>query len=51
MPLRKLYNLKKTYPETSFYKALEKALHYKMFDLSRLENIILNFTSQDLFEL
>jgi len=51
MPLRKLLGLKQTYPETSFYKALEKALHYKMFDLNRLEAIILNFASRDFFDL
>ncbi len=48
---RKLLELKRTYPNQAFMKAVEKALKYGMYDLARLENIILSFIAGDYFKL
>jgi len=50
-PLRRLLKLKRTYPREPFSKALERALHYNMYDLNRLEDLILKFTAGDFFDL
>lgn len=50
-PLRRLLNLKRTYPEGPFLTAIERALHYKMYDLGRLENLIISITAGKLFKL
>ncbi len=50
-PLRRLLSLKQAYPQEPFLKAVERALHYKMYDLSRLESMILSITAGDFFEL
>ncbi|MFN2185779.1 MAG: IS21 family transposase, partial [Anaerolineae bacterium] len=39
--LRHLLELKRTYPAEPFLAAIEQALHYGLFDLSRLERLIL----------
>jgi len=49
--LRRLLDLKRTYPAESFLKAIKDALHYKLFDLTRLEKMILNNTGGDFFNL
>lgn len=48
---RRLLNLKQTYPKTAFVSAIEKSLHYGLFDLTRLENLILTYIAGDFFEL
>lgn len=50
-PLRRLLTLKRTYPEEAFEKAIGRALTYNMFDLGRLENMILSFIAGDFFDL
>jgi len=49
--LRRLLHLKRTYPGEPFLKAITQALKYGLFDLSRLENIILDYTAGDFFDL
>ncbi len=49
--LRRLLDLKRTYPAQPFIKAVEDALHYGLFDLARLEKMILNNTGGDFFDL
>ena len=49
--LRKLLELKRTYPEQPFMKAIQDANQYGLFDLARLENMILKNTSGDYFQL
>ncbi len=48
---RRLLDLERTYPREAFMKALREALHYQMFDLTRLENLILTFVAGDFFDL
>lgn len=50
-PLRRLLALKRTYPEEAFQKAIDRARDYKMYDLGRLENMILSFIAGDFFDL
>jgi len=47
--LRRLLNLKRTYPPEPFLAALTKALAYGLFDLSRLEKMILEHVAGDFF--
>jgi transposase len=49
--LRRLLHLQRTYPGEPFLKAIKQALKYGLFDLSRLENIILDYTAGDFFDL
>lgn len=49
--LRRLLDLKRTYPATPFLKAIEEALRYGLYDLARLEKMILKNTGGDFFEL
>ncbi len=49
--LRRLLELKRTYPEEPFMKAVADALHYGLFDLARLEKMILTNTGGDFFNL
>ncbi|EFK05341.1 conserved domain protein [delta proteobacterium NaphS2] len=49
--LRRLLHLQRTYPGEPFLKAVRQALKYRLFDLSRLENIILDYTAGDFFDL
>ena len=49
--LRKLLELKRTYPEQPFMKAIQDANHYSLFDLARVENMIITNTSGDYFKL
>lgn len=49
--LRKLLNFQRTYPEDAFKKAVDKALHYGLYDLVRLESLILDFVAGDFFNL
>ena len=47
--LRRLLDLKRTYPEDAFNKAIHKAFHFAMYDLSRLEHMILSYVAGDFF--
>jgi hypothetical protein len=49
--LQKLLTLQRTYPADAFEKAVEKALRYGLYDLLRLENLILSFVAGDFFNL
>ncbi|MFW5714436.1 MAG: IS21/IS408/IS1162 family transposase [Brevefilum sp.] len=49
--LKTLLELKRTYPADAFTKAVEQALHYGLYDLARLENLILTFVAGDFFDL
>lgn len=49
--LRRLLDLKRTYPAGPFIAAVEQALHYGMFDLGRLESLILKQVAGDFFAL
>ena len=47
--LRRLLDLKRTYPLEAFEKATVEALHYGLFDLARLEQMILSHVAGDFF--
>jgi hypothetical protein len=49
--LRRLIELKRTYPSAPFIAAVDHALHYGMFDLGRLEALILERVAGDFFAL
>lgn len=49
--LRRLLHLQRTYPYESFIKGINKAFTYGLYDLARLENIILDYIAGDFFEL
>jgi Mu transposase-like protein len=49
--LRRLIELKRTYPSAPFIAAVDQALHYGMFDLGRLEALILKQVAGDFFAL
>jgi hypothetical protein len=49
--LRKLLNLKRTYPRGAFLSAVTRALQYGLYDLGRLEKMILDDVARDLFHL
>ena len=49
--LRRLLELKRSYPEASFLAAVEQALKYGLFDLGRLETLILKYVAGDFFAL
>jgi hypothetical protein len=47
--LRRLLDLKRTYPPEAFEKALVQALRYGLYDLSRLEQLIISHVAGDFF--
>jgi len=49
--LRRLLELKRTYPAGPFIAAVDQALPYRMFDLGRLEKLILARVAGDFFAL
>jgi hypothetical protein len=49
--MQRLLTLKRTYPEKPFLKAVEQALHYGMYDLSRLEQMVLSHVAGDFFNI
>ena len=49
--LQKLLNLKRTYPKDAFYKAIAQAMHYGLYDILRLEHIILKYIAGEFFNL
>jgi transposase len=49
--LRRLLEMKRTYPSAPFLAAVEQALHFGLFDLGRLEALILKQVAGDFFAL
>jgi hypothetical protein len=49
--LRRLIEMKRTYPHAPFTAAIEQALQYGLFDLGRLEDLILKHVAGDFFAL
>jgi transposase len=49
--LRRLIEMKRTYPHAPFIAAIEQALRYGLFDLGRLEDLILKQVAGDFFAL
>jgi transposase len=49
--LRRLLELQRTYPAEPFLAAIEQALQYGLFDLARLERLILERVAGDFFDL
>lgn len=49
--LRRLVQFKRSYPVKPFLAAIEHALHYRLFDLARLEQLILERVAGDFFDL
>jgi hypothetical protein len=49
--LRRLLELKRTYPSAPFLAAIEQALQFGLFDLGRLEKLILKRVIGDFFTL
>ena len=49
--IRKLLDLKRTYPPEAFEKAVLQALHYGLYDLPRLEQMILSHVAGDFFNI
>ena len=49
--LRRLLELKRTYPTEPFLAAVKQALHYGLVDLVRLERLILEKVAGDFFHL
>jgi hypothetical protein len=49
--LKRLLNLKRTYPEAAFLAAVDLALQYGLYDLTRLERLILERVAGDCFHL
>jgi len=51
IPMRRLLDLKRTYPPEAFEKATLEALRYGLYDLSRLEQMILSQIQGDFFNI
>ncbi len=49
--LNRLLNLKRMYPKEAFFSALKKAEHYGLYDLNRLEGLIIKSVAGDYFNL
>lgn len=49
--LKRLLEIQRTYPHESFLAALEQALRFGLFDLGRLEALVLKYVSGDFFRL
>ena len=49
--LQRLLHLQRTYPDDAFLAAVRQALEYGLFDLARLERIILKNIADDFFDL
>jgi hypothetical protein len=49
--MRRLLEVKRTYPEDAFKKAVEQAFHYGLYDLNRLEQMVLSFVAGDFFNI
>jgi transposase len=49
--LRRLLAMRRTYPQQAFLAAIEKALKYGLYDLHRLEHLILEQVAGDFFQI
>jgi hypothetical protein len=49
--LKRLQDLQRTYPPEPFVAAVTEALHFGLFDLGRLETLILRHVAGDFFAL
>src|SRR3990167_7963166 len=49
--LKRLLNLKREYPREAFFCAIKKAEHYGLYDLNRLEGLIIKAVAGDYFNL
>jgi transposase len=49
--LKRLLEIKRTYPHAPFLAALEQALRFGLFDLGRLETLVLKYVSGEFFAL
>ncbi len=49
--MKRLLDIKRTYPEEPFIQAVREALHYGMYDLARLENMVLKIAGAGMFNL
>ena len=49
--LRRLLEMKRSYPAEPFLAAIEQALRYGLFDLGRVEALILKYVAGDFFRL
>jgi transposase len=50
-PLKRLLDLKRTYPEEPFLAACTKALDFGLFDLARIEKMILSSVAGEFFQI
>lgn len=48
---KRLLNFQRTYPEEAFIKAISQADQYGLYDIHRLENLILKFVTDEFFQL
>lgn len=49
--MRRLLNMQRSYPDAPFMAAIEQAQKYGMYDLARLESMILKLVAGDIFKL
>ena len=49
--MRRLLNMQRTYPDAPFMAAIKQAQKYGMYDLARLESMILKQVAGDIFKL
>jgi len=49
--LQRLLSIKRDYPDDAFHRAVARALHYRVYDLDRLEKIVLRCVAGDFFDL
>jgi transposase len=49
--LKRLAEIRRTYPDQPFLTALEQALHFGLYDLGRLEALVLKYVSGEFFSL
>ena len=49
--LNRLLNIKQTYPPDAFLSAITKAEHYGLYDLNRLEDLVLKYVAGEFFNL
>lgn len=49
--VQRLINMQRTYPTAAFLTAVNKALHYGLYDMGRLERLILQCVAGDFFAL
>lgn len=49
--MQRLLNLMRLYPKEAFLKAVVQAKHYGLYDINRLETIILQFVTNEFFQL